>query len=251
MSRLTTTLRTTVALAATTVLLVSGQQVSTAVTTIAKVENVAITSATQSSMTIRWPGVTGAESYVVERATDFDMASRTTVLETQARRLTIPQLRQGGLYCFQVRAVQGGRMGPRSSKVCQHTVGNEGDESGQVYRAVTYNLCSVKCPGWASRRDDAAALVAATRPDVVMLTEAAPDSGMAQAIGQGMVQVQAKSGKALLYRRDRFTLASAGRENRTGYIDLGLSETGAGHRYGVWAELIERTSGQHVLFVGA
>ena len=238
----------TLALLTMTVLLLSGQQLTAAASTPAEVEKISIRAATSTSLTIKWSPVDGADDYLIERATDLQMASRQVLLRTRQERITVPQLQQGALYCFQVRALDGDRLGPRSHKVCQRTVGEEGDDTGPVYRVVNYNICSSVCPDWDSRRDDAAALVAATRPDVVMLEEAAPDSGMASAIG-GMVQVVAKSGKALLYRRDRFELATPGGKARTGYFVIGAG-AGGGRRYAVWAELVDRASGQHVLFAG-
>jgi endonuclease/exonuclease/phosphatase family metal-dependent hydrolase len=237
------------ALAATTVLLIGGQQLTAHASAPAEVSSVSIKSATQTSLTIKWARVAGATDYVIERGTDLDMSTRRVVLKTRGRQITVPGLAQGALYCFQVRAVDGEQQGPRSRKVCQRTIAEEGDASGPTYRVVNYNICSSVCPDWTSRRADAAALVAATDPDVVMLEEATPESGMAGAIG-GMVQVQAKSGKALLYRRDRFDLATPGGTRRTGYLDLGVASKASAHHYAVWAELIDRASGQHVVFAG-
>jgi len=244
-------LHRTVAIAATTVLLLGGQQLSAHASTPAEVDSVSIKSATRTSLTLTWSRVSGADDYVIERGTDLDMSTRRAVLKTQGRRITVSSLQPGGLYCFQVRAVNGDRQGPRSSKVCQRTIAREGRDAGPVYRVVNYNICSSACANWNARRDDAAALVAATQPDVVMLEEAFPESGMARAIGRGMVQVQAKSGKALLYDTDRFYLATPGGHRRTRYIDLGVLQSAKhGHRYAVWAELVDRASRQHVVFAG-
>jgi endonuclease/exonuclease/phosphatase family metal-dependent hydrolase len=134
-------------------------------------------------------------------------------------------------------------LGGRSHRACQRTVATEGKSTGPIYRVVTYNLCSRVCPHWNRRRDDAARLVAARHPDVVMLTEAIEDSGMAGAIG-GMRQLVHQSGKALLYRKSAFTVAHRRGKARTGFLDLGS------HRFAVWGELIDRESKQHVVFVG-
>jgi endonuclease/exonuclease/phosphatase family metal-dependent hydrolase len=244
-------LHKTLALAVTTLLLLSGQQLTAEASTPAGVETVSVKAATRTSLTIKWSRVRGADDYIVERGTDLDMSSRRVVLKTRGRTITISQLQQGALYCFQVRAVDGDRMGRRSRKVCQRTIAQEGTATGPVYRVVNYNICSSACANWNARRAAAAALVAATEPDVVMLQEAFPESGMARAIGRGMVQVQAKSGKALLYDSDRFALATPAGRRRTGWLDLGaVSPSSRGRRYAVWAELIDRASGQHVVFAG-
>jgi endonuclease/exonuclease/phosphatase (EEP) superfamily protein YafD len=112
---------------------------------------------------------------------------------------------------------------------------------------VTYNICSSVCPRWHARRHRAAALVAAAHPDVVALEEATRHSGMARAVG-GMAQAVAKSGKALLYRRNRFRLATHGGKRRVGHLNLGPAGPGRGHRYAVWAELVDRASRQHIVF---
>lgn len=210
---------------------------------------VVVKRATRDSLTLAWHEVPGARHYLVERATDLGMSNRSVPERTDDNRITVTGLRPGLLYCFQVRGVNSAGAGTRSHKACQRTVAEEGSRTGTVYRVVTYNICSRVCPGWSARRADAAALVAARRPDVVMLTEATPDSGMAAGVG-GMVQVQAISGKALLYRRERFTLASAGGRPRTGFVDLGVDPRYGAHRYAVWAELVDRESHQHVIFVG-
>jgi endonuclease/exonuclease/phosphatase family metal-dependent hydrolase len=162
----------------------------------------------------------------------------------QGDRTTISGLQPGDLYCFQVRAVNSSGAGRRSPRACQRTVATEGSDVGPVYKVLTYNLCSRVCPGWAGRRDDAAALVARRHPDVVMLTEAVEDSGMAGAVGESMRQLIHHSGKALLYRTDRFRVANRDGEERTGFLDLGSD------RFAVWAELVDKESEQHVLFVG-
>jgi endonuclease/exonuclease/phosphatase family metal-dependent hydrolase len=212
-----------------------------------RVEHVAITAATHRSLTVAWRRVPRADSYVVERGTDLRVSGRRVVRYTTHRKVTVDGLRSGALYCLQLRVVDRGRRHARSHKVCQRTVGREGGSSGHVYRVVTYNICSAVCPRWGARRPGAAALVAATHPDVVGLQEASPDSGMAGAVG-GMVQAVAKSGKALLYRRHRFRLATPDGKRRTGFLELGPAAHGPGHRYAVWAELVDRASHQHVLF---
>ncbi|CAA9363314.1 MAG: hypothetical protein AVDCRST_MAG36-2826 [uncultured Nocardioidaceae bacterium] len=203
---------------------------------------VTVDRATTTSLTLSWPEASGADTYLVERGSDVGMVNRVVVERTHVNRTTITGLRPGSLYCFQVRAADGNETGPRSNRACQRTVATEGDDTGPVYRVVTYNVCSRACAGWDSRRADAAALVAARRPDVVMLTEATPESGMAAAIG-GMTQVVAKSGKALLFRKDAFTVAHRNGSPRTGVLDLGSG------RYAVWAELVDNETAQHVVFV--
>jgi endonuclease/exonuclease/phosphatase family metal-dependent hydrolase len=204
---------------------------------------VTIDAATSTSLTLSWPAVAGATGYVVERGDYPDMSHRVVVGRTAESHLTVDGLRPGAIACFQVRGVNRAGVGKGSHRACQRTVGTEGDSTGPVYRVLTYNICTRACPGWESRRADAAALVAAQRPDVVMLTESSPESGMAEAVG-GMTQVVTKSGKALLYDTDEFRVVSSDGAPRTGWIDLGM------RHYAVWAELVDRSSEQHVLFVG-
>ena len=202
---------------------------------------ITVEAASTDSLTLSWPAAAGARSYLVEASHDVAMADRVVVSRSEGNQVTVSGLRPGTLHCFQVRGVNGAGTGSRSHRACQRTVGTEGAGAGPVYRVVTYNICSRVCPGWEQRREDAAALVAARRPHVVLLTEATVDSGMAGAIG-GMEQLVHKSGKALLYRRKTFTVAERRGEPRAGWLDLGS------HRFAAWAELVDRESGQHVVF---
>ena len=237
-----TSIRAVALVAAGVPLVLGGQQALADTGEPAATGMVTVDRATTTSLTLSWPEAAGAETYLVERGTEVAMSNRVVVERTEENRTTVEGLRPGSLYCFQVRAADGQDTGPRSNRACQRTVAVEGDDTGPIYRVVTYNVCSRVCADWESRRADAAALVAARRPDVVMLTEATPDSGMAAAIG-GMTQVVAKSGKALLFRKDAFTVASRGGSPRTGWLDLGS------HRYAVWAELVDRETSQHAVFV--
>jgi endonuclease/exonuclease/phosphatase family metal-dependent hydrolase len=141
-------------------------------------------------------------------------------------------------------------VGLRSPRACQRTIAQQGARTGAEYRVVTYNVCGNVCTGWSDRRAQAGQLVAAAQPDVVMLQEAPPDSGMAAAIG-GMTQARSKHAKALLYRTDRFAVAkSPTGKPRTGYLDLGLDPVPNAHRWAVWAELLDRQNGDKpVIFV--
>ncbi len=210
---------------------------------------VTVESATTSSLTFTWPAAPGADSYQVEQATRLDMSDRKPVTTTSDRQYTVKGLAPGGFYCFQVRAVNRTGKAPRSRKACQYTIADQGADRGATYRVVTYNTCGVACANWPSRRTGAADLVRAQQPDVVMLQETTPTSGLAGEIG-GLSQAKALSGKALLYRTSRFTPAKDRYGQRVGSINLGYDDRKRRNRYAVWAELVDhQAADKHVIFV--
>lgn len=213
-----------------------------------QVGRVTMKQSTTTSLTFKWPKAARADEYLIEQATNLGMTDRTRVATTTERRITVDGLRPGQFYCFQVRGLNDSGQGMKSRKACQYTIAEQGADTGATYRVVTYNTCGVACPGWASRLHGAAELVGAQQPDVVALQETPEDSGMAGALGD-FTQVQAKSGKALLFRKSRFDVARESGKERSGILDLGLDPRAGKHRYAVWAELIDRqNSGKRVIF---
>lgn len=210
---------------------------------------VTMESATTTSLTFSWPAASGADSYLVEQGTDLVMSDRKQVTSTTDRQYTVKGLTPGGFYCFQVRAVNRTGKAVRSRRACQYTIADQGADRGATYRVVTYNTCSVACSGWPSRRGGAADLVRAQHPDVVMLQETTPTSGLAGEIG-GYTQAKALSGKALLYRTGRFSPARSYDGQRVGSINLGFDDRKHRNRYAVWAELVDhQAADRHVIFV--
>ncbi len=214
------------------------------------VDHVRVVAATRTSLTVTWPKARGAKRYVVERGRGLDMGGRKDVGHPKKSKLTVKGLTPDRLYCFQVRAKNHKRLGDRSRRSCQYPAARQQSRRGASYRVVTYNVCGVACKRWEKRRKPAASLVRRRHPAVVALQESPPTSGMARAIG-GMTQTVAHSGKALLYRTKRFTVAKDRRGHaRKGVLDLGRDPRARKHRFAVWAELVDRRhSRKHVVFV--
>lgn len=216
------------------------------------VGQITVLKATRTTLTLQWPAAARAHAYFVDRGKNLNMGHRRTVAKTSGTQLTIRGLKPGESYCFQVRAKNKHGLGDRSRKACQFTIGAQARRAPSEYRVLTYNTCGVACGHWSSRLSRAAALVRAQSPDVVMLQETTEDSGMSGAIGQ-MTKVAAHNGKVLLYRTSRFTVATKRHHQHTkkrkGVLDLGKDKRARKHRFAVWAELVDRQSGRHVIFV--
>jgi len=135
-------------------------------------------------------------------------------------------------YFFQVRGVNGSAVGKRSQRVGHATIRTQGSATGPTYRVMTYNVCSSKCSDWPRRSVPAADRIATFSPDVLAAQEASN-----LATPDGYTRAYDKSAKRLFFKTSRFDLV------RANYIYLGNG------RYAVWAELIDKASQQHVIFV--
>lgn len=216
----------------------------------AQVGRIIITEGADTSLRLDWPSASGARKYVVERATNLDMTDRKEVARVEGTAYTVTGLKPGTFYCFQVRAKNGPTFADRSRKTCQFTSTDLRNASGPKYRMVTYNICQTACPNWSGRKPNAASLLRSANADVIGLQEAGRDNGLASAVG-GFTQVHAMSGKALLYKTTRFSVAkNPDGSKRTGHLVLGYDERKRKHRYAVWAELLDKQhNDRRVIFV--
>jgi endonuclease/exonuclease/phosphatase family metal-dependent hydrolase len=212
----------------------------------AQVGLVQAVAATTTSLTLVWPQVVGATGYEVDMAGDVTMTDRRRVAEAGVSTATVSGLQPGASYCFQVRAMAGRTAGLRSARTCKPTIRSQPLAPVATYEVVTYNLCTIACPDWGSRRGSAAKRIRQIGADVVALQENAADSRIAERLGETYKLAAQKSGKSLLFRRDRFKLV------RSGSIDLGRRPGAAVNHWAVWAELADRTNaGKRVIFTSA
>jgi len=149
---------------------------------------------------------------------------------------------------------------------------------------MTYNVCSRACerddgPGsktyythyrWVDRSPSVMERITTLKPDVVALQEAECGNQVTPLIvpPDGYALAKCRSAKMLFYKTSRFDLAPASEtpttmpphdvdgcwptwadwaKGRTGYVFLG--HHGGGCRYAVWAELVDKATSQHVIFV--
>lgn len=246
-------------------LVLAGVQPATASTTPSQVGLVSFKAASynldtlQTSLTIDWPNASNAKSYEIFMSRSYDMSNTTRYTSTDSYR-KITGLTRGTDYFFQVRGVNGSQVGTKSTRVGHTTIYRQGASSGPNYRVMTYNVCSRVCSDWASRQSAAMARITAYSPDIVAAQEA--DNLVAPT---GYTQALYKSGKRLLYLSSRFDPVihsgdgvqpsntgdgcspTYSAKDRTGYIFLGFHDNGC--RYAVWAELVDRATQRHTIFV--
>lgn len=217
---------------------------------------VAIIAGTTSSLTLNWPRASHASTYEVLISTNEAMSGARVRSAGTARTFKVTGLTRGKVYCFAVRAKNGGTVGTRSAHTCKPTVRRQGATRGSTYSVMTYNMCSEKCSGWSTRGPLAAKLILTRAPSVLALQEA---KGRVQ-LPANYVSAQYWSSKELYYNANTFDLASTDyldpdcdnplgdcviRTPRTGHITMSSSR----NKHAVWAELIDKTTHKHTIFV--
>ena len=206
-----------------------------------QVGTVSFVKASTQSLTLRWHSVSGAKSYQIFRSTHPNMAGAKIVSTPRKPWATVSGLATGKVYCFQVRARAGSSVGMRSAHTCKPTIRARAPLSGPAYSVMTFNACSDVCGRWSSRLPAALKMIKARHPDVLATQEAAywksPPSGYSQAVYY--------RAKRLFYKSSRFKVATASGKRRVGAITLSTS------RFAVWAELVNRSTGKHIIFVSA
>lgn len=224
-----------------------------AATTLGQVKMVSFVAATTTSLKLSWPRVKKAKSYEIDLADNYEMAGRATtkVAAGSSRRASfvISGLTQGKTYCVQVRAKRGKNYGKRSRRTCKPTIAMRGSASGSAYRVMTYNVCAQACKGdpdaasWKKRSALATSLISSQSPDVIALQEHPHSVGnlLTTSLASTYAATTYVSAKDLLYKRSRFTMPSG----RTSSIQLSPS------KFAVWAELVDRQTGQRSIFVSA
>ncbi|MDX6278481.1 MAG: hypothetical protein QOJ72_2609 [Nocardioidaceae bacterium] len=264
-------------------MLLAGMQPAAASSTPSKVGLVSFVAASFSatadpgvsaSLTIDWPGASHARSYEIFMSRHNDM-SHAKKFTSRSSTLRVSHLRNGTDYFFQVRGVNGSRVGAKSAHVGHTTIRDKGSAHGTAYRVMTYNVCSRVCdeqettpytwskdsphPSKQIRQPGALERVAAYAPDVLATQEAnylVTPPGYTKAVDQ--------SAKELFFKTARFDQAtglvqesqSCGDTSppgpavdgpRAGFVCLGRH--GGGDRYAAWVELVDKTNGKHVIFV--
>lgn len=274
------TMRRIVLAAATGALLLAGLQPAAGATTPDKVGLVSFTNAsfTQSSrtasLTLDWASTPGAKSYEVYMSKQASM-SDARKLRAGTSTIKVSDLPPDTDYFFRVRGVNGSKEGEKSTRVGHTTIIDQGTPTGTAYRVMSYNVCSRVCdekkttPYWwkwsstrtgPSRQPGAMERIATYAPDVL----AAQEANFLET-PPGFTLAMDYSGKQLYFRTSRFTVARGSTPDsqscdtksppdapevgsRVGYICIG-KDHGGGNRYAVWAELVDKRTQKHTMFV--
>ncbi|MBC7631287.1 endonuclease/exonuclease/phosphatase family protein [Aeromicrobium sp.] len=202
-------------------------------------------SGSSASLTIDWPDALRATRYDIYLSRHYTMENAKKLSSGRSSR-TITDLVRGADYFVQVRGRNGSKVGNKSLRVGHTTIRAHGPVSGPSYRVMTYNVCSQLCGGFSQRQPGALERVSLYRPDVLATQEA---GYLATPAGYALARY--KSAKRLFFRSSRFNLAVCAPDapatcERTGDIFLGRHD--GNDRWAVWAELIDRATGQHVMF---
>lgn len=238
-----------------------------------KVGLVSFTKASRTSLTVTWGKVSRATRYEVfvgaSRAAVAD--SRTPKVRTTSTTAKITGLRAGVDYWVQVRGLDGGTKGSRSSRQAHRTIADQTTARPPSFKLMTYNVCSDagSCDKtWAKRRPNVINRVKTYVPDVITFQEAASnfaDDDELPTLLPGYTQVEYKSAKRLFVRTSRFevargTTALADEKDtfdceskvRSCWMKIGptpASVTPGKTRYAVWAELVDLKTQKHLIVV--
>lgn len=220
----------------------------------------------KSSLTLDWPDARHAKKYEIYVSRSSSMKKAKKYVQKSSK-TTIKKLTRGKDYFFRVRGVNGKKHGSKSNTVARTTILRPGPSSNLMpLRVLTYNVCSRVCNDdgypWISRQAPAVERITSSGADVVATQEA--DNLMSV---PGYTLAVSFSAKKLWYNAGRFAVPAAATpapptppvdpatkcrvssdvSRPTGQIFLG--HHGGGCRYGVWAELVERSTGRSFLMV--
>jgi endonuclease/exonuclease/phosphatase family metal-dependent hydrolase len=232
---------------------------------------------TSASLTIDWPDASHAESYEIFMSR-YNSMSHARTYTSRSSTFRASHLKRGTDYFFQVRGVNGSRVGTKSTHVGHTTIRDKGHSGRATYRVMTYNVCSRVCDlnppttkyNWSKRQPGALERVARYAPDVLTTQEADH-----LVVPPGYTEAVYKSAKRLMFKTSRFDLAPADADpvpvpsndadrcsptwgnGATGYVFLGFhghpdddpDQDTRGCRYAAWAQLIDKSTGKHTIFV--
>jgi hypothetical protein len=219
---------------------------------------------------IDWPDAKRADKYEIFVSRNYSM-SKAKVYKSRSSKTTLRKLSPGRDYFVQVRAVNGKKRGNKSTRVGHTAIVRPGPTSNALrLRVMTYNVCSDVCdtsvttryPWSSARQAPAIERMTSAKADIIATQEA----GKLSVVPPGYTQAMYKSAKRLFFKTSRFDLAAATTPapvrppddksdcsptyawgQPTGYIFLGRHSSGC--RYAVWAELVDKATGKHILAV--
>jgi endonuclease/exonuclease/phosphatase family metal-dependent hydrolase len=195
-----------------------------------------LTGTDRASLTIRWAPVRTAATYEVFVGSSFTGVAGVTTPSVTVRepQAVIPNLARGKDYFVQVRAVNAaGKAGYKSYRVGHRTIVAEGSGAGTTYKLMTWNVCSNKCAGIATRQKLVNARIVETQPSMVALQEAIKYSAAPTGY-----RFAFKGNNAILYDTDVFTLVATGEQ-----VLFSSKYTSGGNGVS-WAALKDRTTGR-------
>lgn len=222
----------------------------------------------RTSLSLDWPDARNAKKYEIFVSRSYSMKNAKKYVQKSSK-TTIRKLIRGKDYFFQVRGVNGKKVGSKSTTVGRTTILRPGPSSNLLpLRFMTYNVCSDVCdvlrttpnPWLSVRQAGVTERIVSSGADVVALQEA----GKMNATPPGYTEAIYYSAKRLFFNNARFDLAPGAKPTSTfdpatgcrlttdpalptGVISLGRH--GGGCRYGVWAELVDRSTGRSFLAV--
>ncbi len=137
-----------------------------------------VTAATLHTITLKWPKVSKAKRYTLHYSTSPGRATKKSarVKASKGRRTTlkVTGLGRGRQYCFAIRAIRGGKAGPRSLPVCGHTLKRKVRTKRPHVSVATFNVCAFadNCRRWTKKRENAVVRrIVEAKADVVAVQE--------------------------------------------------------------------------------
>lgn len=222
-------------------------------------------SSNKATMWLDWPNAKRAEKYEVFVSKSYSMKDAKKY-NVKSSKIKLTKLSRGKDYFVQVRGVNGGKRGSRSTIVGHTAILRPGPENGLLpLRIMTYNVCSRVCgeTSWTVfRQAGAHERMTSSGADIIATQEA--DSNFTAPAGY--TQAFSKSAKRILFNPARLSVATTTTpapvappaDNKgcnptyqwgqpAGYIFLG--HHGGGCRYAVWTEFVDNATGRQIMMV--
>ena len=199
------------------------------------------------TLTVSWDAVPGATGYDVFASTSYSGVPAQTVpaARTASTTATLTGLTPNTDYFVQVRATSPGHVGPRSNRVGHGTIAAElsstSAASGTTHRVLSWNVCSVKCAKFATRKKVIDRRFTELSAGIIGLQEASKykkaPAGFAFAYnGQNDI----------LYRKSLYTAVTNGTLRAKGSVTFARKHGATGKGVS-WAALRSRTTGRFVV----
>lgn len=225
---------------------------------------------TSSSVTLTWPKYGRAKTYEVQRAANYAFTKGKRSLRTRATRATVRGLRPGVEYCFKVRAYGAkGKHLATSARTCKPAAAISVPKRGATVSALTYNVCTKVCDTrsdlrmrpWSVRRGVVTTTIRRSGADVVALQESSGWKTIAQDLGPTFTVVPDfgyYQSSSLVFRASRFAQVVDTVNEFDPYgepVEVTTPRAATirlpNGRLATWAELRDRATGKHTIFVSA
>lgn len=165
---------------------------------------------TTAMVKLSWPKAARAKGYevFVARSKNAVQSKRKPTLRVRGPRAVVGGLRRHTEYWFQVRAVNGSKVGSRSNRVARVTMiasPTIDAATRPLHSLMSYNVCSNSCGRWGKRRGIIEQDIARVRPGVVAVQEA---SQWRNARIPGYAETEGGHDNRLFYRTSTYEQAT-------------------------------------------